>query len=1275
MTNPTTPAFLGTPNAGLGNMGLGEVASLQQQTAQANAYIKRIDRGLGQSRAAIKAVGIVGFGQAQARIKAISSVDGQAQARIKATYRVLGQAQAHIKTNYHVSAQAQGQIRQVLITSKFAQVQSLIGVSTDLYTAVDEVSPNETDWITGNGNAPYEAILKLGPINTPSWKRDHIVRWHHEASAAHLELWQGVTTFIANIISDGAPPSGFITNETYLTQPQIDAITDYDDLYIKISAIGPFRISWIEFQVPYGPLGNTKYVSGQAQARIKSTAVVVGQSQADIKARYTAIGQACAQIILATTQTGVLAQSNALIGVSTDLYIALDEEMPDDSDWVMPKFPFASYTAKLKLGPLSRPNWRTNHVLRYRSNTQGSNTLTLSLYEGITLIATATQIASSGYQTNEYRLTQGEMDAITNYGDLYVEIASTGRFYLSWVEFEVPYGPPSKEVFGQAQARVKSRPAAFGQSAASIKVKSVQYGQAQASMLATFVQRREVGQAQASIKATSRALGQAQAQIGRIYRAYGQAQAWIKTTYTAYAQTQARIRATTIVVGQAQGYIGSPFYQVVAQAQATVILRVPVVAQAQAIIRFNGGFANAQASIKKVISQHGLAVAYIAGTYLSAQDTFTRTTSNSLGTADIGGTWTLGSYNGTGLNTTGTEGTIYHGPVDEFVALPYADLRGSVEMYIKFKINRRPSGQGYIALGLSAYLPSTTNYQLQAGDLPGVGFTKNLNIQPNGTYFISGYYFTDPVIDANEYYWFKVRVEGSQNSSITYSKVWKDIDGEPAGWSNEQPYLSTYRGGHVGIWVHFDATTTLTIDNYNAYKVSPVRYAQAQAFIRNKVTNASGQAGAYISKTVASGQAQTAIKTKYNGLGQARTRIAKAGTALLYATYGQAQGKVAASDRKFAQANSFIYGQWFSYGQAQARIGTTLTFGQAQSSIKRGNYTAGGQARARIKRVLRNYGNAMATIKQTSSTGIAQANAQIRYIVVPHAQAQAQISTHKFGYGQALAMIGHFKFANAQAFIKAKTRSLGQAQAFVKDENGFLVIYNKYLLPGYAQSESATNVMRILAPDVPYQDGSLYETNGLENKDISLNMLVLSDTYREAKEVANMAGTMLRTIRSSEYGRLYLGRLDRYYLAMPKAVKISANAATDRRSIQYSVDFEAKPWAYSTSTTTINGTGNIDTGPRDFTEGTWTPTQIKVTGTDITVSGYTEFGQFTGFFSVSGYVANLVIDTETYSATINGINANNYMKNLNYEVYVGPGRTYFDVTGATTIELTWQNRW
>lgn len=238
----------------------------------------------------------------------------------------------------------------------------------------------------------------------------------------------------------------------------------------------------------------------------------------------------------------------------------------------------------------------------------------------------------------------------------------------------------------------------------------------------------------------------------------------------------------------------------------------------------------------------------------------------------------------------------------------------------------------------------------------------------------------------------------------------------------------------------------------------------------------------------------------------------------------------------------------------------------------------------------------------------------------------------------------------------------------------YLVQYNSYQLPGYAQGEMMDSTMGIASHPAPYADGSLSEQTGLENKVMELTMKVWEPDYQSCKQQVENAASMLHSKRHG-FAPLYVQYTDRYYEAMTKTVKIEKVAGTSVRTLEYVVDFECKPWLTSVSGHTITGTTTVTTTGRTISDGGWTPTIITVTGTNVTISGYTDTGDFTGFISISGAVTGMVIDSSTYESTIGGNNANDRHYWADYQMYVGPGVTNFAVTGASSCSITYYDRW
>lgn len=241
---------------------------------------------------------------------------------------------------------------------------------------------------------------------------------------------------------------------------------------------------------------------------------------------------------------------------------------------------------------------------------------------------------------------------------------------------------------------------------------------------------------------------------------------------------------------------------------------------------------------------------------------------------------------------------------------------------------------------------------------------------------------------------------------------------------------------------------------------------------------------------------------------------------------------------------------------------------------------------------------------------------------------------------------------------------------------GYLVKYNTYVLPGYAQNEALPSDMAIVQHYATFADGSLSEYTGLQNKVISLTMKVWEADYLACKNEVQKAATYLRSKRSG-FAPLYVQYSDRHYNALTQSIKTEKEAGKSVRTLEYVVQLECQPWLIGDTTHTLTGTGliNTDQVSRTINEGGWTPTNITVTGTNVTISGYTNTGDFAGFISISGYVSNMIIDSDAFTATIGGVNKNNLMKTTDYRVYVGLDKTYFNIVGASGCTITYHDRW
>ncbi len=923
----------------------------------------------------------------------------------------------------------------------------------------------------------------------------------------------------------------------------------------------------------------------QAQADIKQVYNVFAQAQGTTKQLYLSFAQGQAWIV--TSPFG-FAQAQAVIGVTDNLYTAVDELIADDTDFITTNLLTGSFSTKLKLTSISTPNWPIQHIIKVRALSFVSATLTVGLYEGITLIASFQPSLTSTFTTFSYSLTPAEIASITNYTDLYLVFDSTDRALVSSAQFIVP-------------STLTTTTAVFAQ-------------------------------AQANILITKNGFAQAQADILQTYKAYAQSQADIVTTYFS-----------------------------VAQAQGTVI---------------NGSFAYAQA-LAKIIK-------YL----ILVKDTFTRVQSvGDLGTPDIGPAYaTTGSTNYNFISADGSKAVLTGNNNYDYVVtnspITEKDLEASIDFrlstindwFTPIQLDLRVQTSNDRASGYIAYNPGTTTYSL------------------NLTWVFDG--LADSIdtpissLSINTWYTFKLSLLGNSLKGKVYSQ-----GSEPVSWDLT---LSTVpiRYGSVGIYADvgeaFTAPTTIEFDNYNIFQdlaASTQIYAQALASIATQTRYVSAQARAHIKINVnKSGQAKTSIKQTYSKVAQAQAFIIKLSFAqaqsyiLAYKVkgFGQALSKIISTPARNAQAQAFIIkgagyanaiGQIISnnnykFAQANAIITKAAGYGQAKTQIIVFGANKGGQAQANIVKSAGN-ANAQAFIRPVYRS-FAQAASHVQALgFIVSAQAQAYI-TYTWATGQAQAYIGSFKVGQAQAKIKTfNTKQYAHAQAYISGK--YLVNYNNFELPGYAKAEDFSSDIIINKKYSPYMDEGLSEAQGLTNKPITVKMIVTGDTYLHMKQQVQKAATIVRSGR--EFKKLYIQKADHYYLAIAKKITTSKTVTDSLHVLEYEIEFEAKPWLYSNTIYVASGVGLI-TIPRTLDDGGWSYANLTVTGTNVTISGYTSNEPYTGFISISGAVNNLVINSEQYTTTNTSV-----MLNKDYRLYIGPETTYITVSGASECVITYQNRY
>lgn len=842
---------------------------------------------------------------------------------------------------------------------------------------------------------------------------------------------------------------------------------------------------------------------------------------------------------------------------------------------------------------------------------------------------------------------------------------STETVYLSQLLID-------DKTYAHAQARAKIKAIGINKSAQALaKIKSIGQGYAQAQAYVYEIN-QEFGQAQALIAASVQNVsGQALATIAAYdINSFGQAQTRIKQTNTKSAQARGHI-----VVRGVQGY---------SQAQATIILNR--IGQAQAkILATSSKFAQAQARIKQTYQGYGQA---------QAQANFWFKPAQALATI---GTFGRGQ----------AQAFISHIRVSQVVAetivISASDLRTSQvvaeamipNFTMRFGVAQAAAeiiptfqlafGQAQatttvivVAVGqaqadIVAVYSGVAQAQAQmlAFDYPQVG-----QAQARIILIQSGYGQAAALIPT-------VRVFG-QAQAFIFARVYQSGQAQaklnrfdnPEHGQAQAEIKQTYNGyGQAAGTTLFIGVGQAVADILQTYQ----SYAQALALIVTTVR--------------AYGQAQTFIKHRTRPTGMAQAFIKQ----LIYRSYAQAQADVKALTSKHGQARAFIISPVTrrASGQAQAFLNRYFGWGQAQAQMLAFDVNKYGQAQAKLRRFGQpQFAQALAMRADRSWHG-GQALAQISkpywslgqaraVIVIPgtYGQAQAFITptVRNSGYAQAQAYtVGNIlRFGQARAKI-ARTIGYAHAQAMIFTNQpgtsidtlpppGALVKYNGYTLPGYLQSVETSSPLRMYLVSEPYEI-RYAETIGLENKELNLRLLVINHTYQQAKAEILRAGTFLRSNRSG-WSKLTVNS-SKYYLAQASQLTASQSAGKKENAAEYGVRFHVKPWLYGVNHI-ITGTTLLDTNDvgRDLTNGTWTYAKVTLTGENITVSGYTDDGEFTGFASIDGPVDSFVIDSEAYTSTDDTV-----FNNYDYQLRVAPGRTKFAVTGATEVTIEYEDRW
>lgn len=162
-----------------------------------------------------------------------------------------------------------------------AQLKQLISDITALgaggvgtYTAIDEVTFSDADYISSNDNTnvTYEGLFDSA--TDPSSSAGHIVRWRQaqadgnvapssggNASTYSAYLYQGITLIATLVSGETSNETSFLAKSYTLTAGEADAITNYADLRIRFDFSGSggpggsrrgVAVSWAQLELPDG---------------------------------------------------------------------------------------------------------------------------------------------------------------------------------------------------------------------------------------------------------------------------------------------------------------------------------------------------------------------------------------------------------------------------------------------------------------------------------------------------------------------------------------------------------------------------------------------------------------------------------------------------------------------------------------------------------------------------------------------------------------------------------------------------------------------------------------------------------------------------------------------------------------------------------------------------------------------------------------------------------------------------------------------------------------
>lgn len=220
-----------------------------------------------------------------------------------------------------------------------------------------------------------------------------------------------------------------------------------------------------------------------------------------------------------------------------------------------------------------------------------------------------------------------------------------------------------------------------------------------------------------------------------------------------------------------------------------------------------------------------------------AQDTFTRTTTNAWGTADLGGTWTV---SGTASNyaTTGTTGTQRITAVGgSTIAYLPGVSNTDQEVNVTVAADKSPSGNGHWATVVVRKVSTNNEYRIRirmSSTGIGLGVLRLANSASStlvGAEFATGITYTP-----NAAYRVRAQVLGTNPTTIR-AKVWLASGTEPTTWQivRTDTTATIQGGGSTGLTAYNVATVAPIVFTFDNYSIVPANAAPVASFTSNCV--------------------------------------------------------------------------------------------------------------------------------------------------------------------------------------------------------------------------------------------------------------------------------------------------------------------------------------------------------------------------------------------------------------------------------------------------------